>query len=553
MATAELQKVDVYQFGSVSNRRTLLVLPSTASAPSAAAPPKKGAKATKADGATALARVVVGDDAGVVTCLALRAGGAADVEFQVQSGARVECVALGGTTGSRERIFFSAGDAVRALSRKGKEFFSLSAPTADPIRHLAIDGAPRLYAAGDFSFIAYDAQGVEASSATVPDRVGALTLARPSRAGPTAPVDVLVGCADRVVRLIGGGSVLAELPVEGPVTALVGWSSVARAPDAPTAAPEAPSAVPAFAASTSVPATFVGRLFGGGGGSAAPVVTPAATAAPALAPPTLVTLAANDDFTPRFFVYGTASGAIGCIALTTAAGAGPRLLKVWTVSSSTSPVVSLAIVSATGDGAGLSNAWPFAQGDGSGVGDVAVGREDGTVEVLSAANEAAATTWAALGAEGGSSANSAAHAAPSLFSRARLSEAVRALGVIPSLGGGAGCDILALTFSGRLVLLRLAPANDADASVGRRAQLESLRADIARLRVEVDAATAAAEDALAATEMGGNGHAAALLPSHFFPMAHRLEASHSWTLDPADAAYTVRERISLVADSRAPL
>ena len=561
--TSELSRIDLYQFGSVSSRRTLLVLPSAASS---AAPSKKGSKASKAtDGGTsaAIARVIVGDDSGVVTCLALRAGGAADVDFQTPGGARVECVSLGGAAASRERIVFSAGDVVRGLTRKGKEFFSMSAPTAEPIRHVAVDGS-RLYEAGDFSFFTFDAEGSETSSATVPDRVGALTFAWPSRAGPDAPADVLVGCADRVIRLVGGGSVLAEFAVEGPVTALVGWSSTvfSRPPSDAAAAKPVASDVPAYVAAGSASAaaappaqpTLMGRIFGGGGITTAAAV-PAASAGPSApgsapertAPPLNAAAAAAVDppelnpNDPRFFIYGTMTGAIGCIALTTTS-AGARLSKVWLVSTSASPVVAIAVISQTSENAGASGAWSFSQGDGSGVGDVAVGREDGSVEVYSTANEAAATTWAALGDGGGATGHvgeggGGAAAPPALSAQARLPESVRSVAAVPSLGGGNGCDILVLSFSGRLSLLRLTPANDEDAAAGRLAQLESLSADIARLKIEVDSAVAAAADAVIAKEMGGNADAAALLPSHFYPMAHRLEATHAWTLDPSDASY----------------
>lgn len=557
----ELSRVDLYQFGSVSSRRTLLFLPSAPTSvtttATTTAPPKKGPpKASSRGDSAAIARVIVGDDSGVITCLALRAGGAADVDFQSPGGARVECVSLGGAAASRERIVFSAGDAVRGLTRKGKEFFAMSAPTAEPVRHVAVDASLRLYAAGDFSFFSFDAQGAETSSATVPDRVGALTFARPSRAGPDAPADVLVGCADRMIRLVGGGSVLAELSVEGPVTALVGWASAAAARpalDASAAKAGAQDASVPVAGTAAAPAqsSFMGRIFGGGGNAAAAAASSAPNTGRTTPPPNAPAAAAapvdaaepntND---PRFFIYGTVTGAIGCIALMTT-GAGARLSKVWTVCTSASPVVAIAVIATTSDCAGVSGAWSFSQGDGSGVGDVAVGREDGSVEVYSTASEAAATTWAALGGgDGGEGAErvgggegEGGMTPPALAAHARLPESVRSVAAVPSLGGGAGCDILVLSFSGRLSLLRLAPTNDEDAAAGRRAQLVSLAADISRLKVEVDAAIAAAADAIIAKEIGGNADAAALLPSHFFPMAHRLEATHAWTLDSADASY----------------
>jgi hypothetical protein len=89
------------------------------------------------------------------------------------------------------------------------------------------------------------------------------------------PHDVLIGCADRVVRLVQASRVACELGVEGAVTALAPWG------------PEPPSAA---------------------GGAAA-----AAAAAQ----------------TPRFFAYGCATGEVGLIALRTSPRAAPTLERLW--------------------------------------------------------------------------------------------------------------------------------------------------------------------------------------------------------------------------------
>jgi processive 1,2-diacylglycerol beta-glucosyltransferase len=49
---------------------------------------------------------------------------------------------------------------------------------------------------------------------------------------------------------------------------------------------------------------------------------------------------------------------------------------VWSFCASASAVAALAAVAPTAAEAGASGAWPFAQGDGSGAGDFAVGRDD---------------------------------------------------------------------------------------------------------------------------------------------------------------------------------
>lgn len=573
-APTQLTPHSLQQFPPCSSRHALLVLP--APDPSTVKPPVKGAK--KGAGSTAGGvRIVVGDDTSCVTSLSVQRGGAVEVDFRYTlpasasggSGARIECLALGGTSGARDRVFVSSGGTVTGLSRKGKEFFTLATVSADPLRHVVLDGAC-LYGTGDLVYTAYDASGRDVASTACPDRIGALTLAWPGAgSGEGAVADVLVGCADRVVRLLGAGGVLAECAVEGAVTALVGWA-------------------PRW----------------GGGGFAPPPRAPGQRETPVVGTAPWHTLAQAAESAaskhaappPRYFLYGTATGHVGLIVLHAGPQQRPRLAHVWSFGAApaagegaASCVNAIACfplleVGAGGAGAGAGGAgaggagaggadagagaggpqgWPFGSvGDGSGTGEIIVARDAGLVEVYSL--EGAGESGGGFQGDGGSGSGAEVHPPlPRLVAFAALQESVRCVAAAalhlhaPAPSGGAAAspeppgapDVIALTYSGRLLALSLEPPrDDAHSAAMRAAQMASLNAAVGELRKtvaarhkELEAAGLlgdAAKAALAAGAAAAAGSSSG--PAQFFPMQHRLEATASWTLDPSDAAYTVR-------------
>jgi hypothetical protein len=325
-----LMRTDVYQFGTVSSRHALVILPTANSSSEAtvAATKKKGARAAVPASAV---RIVVGDDAGAITCVSIARGGAVEVDYRASSagGARIDSVTLGGKADVRERIFYAAGGSVAALTRKGKEFFSMASSTVEPLRALAHDGT-RLAAAGGVSFILVGPEGNEEVTLTLPDRATALTLARPaSSAGGVvdAPGEVLIGCADGIVRLVGVGGTIAELAVEGIVTSLIGWAN-------------------------------------------SPYRTTSTTATDKIPP----------SMKRRYFIYGTNNGFVGIISLRN-----EKIEKLFSfVSTSTnSGIASICCVPILSQDASTSGSWAFAQGNGSGTGDIAVAHDDGAVEIYS--------------------------------------------------------------------------------------------------------------------------------------------------------------------------
>lgn len=82
-STLSFSKSEIAQFGSVSSRQSLLLLP-------------PGQKKKQ--------KVVVGDDTGTIHCFNLRKG-VVETSFKQQlTDGKVECLALGGALGSRDKV-----------------------------------------------------------------------------------------------------------------------------------------------------------------------------------------------------------------------------------------------------------------------------------------------------------------------------------------------------------------------------------------------------------------------------------------------------------------
>lgn len=87
---------------------------------------------------------------------------------------------------------------------------------------MAIDDV-HLYGGGEYIYNHFkDSQDTD--FAMLPDRIGALVIDHVSK--PIGDCEVLIGCADRMIRYLTGAVIKHELPVEGSVTALVSWSNV---------------------------------------------------------------------------------------------------------------------------------------------------------------------------------------------------------------------------------------------------------------------------------------------------------------------------------------
>lgn len=82
-----------------------------------------------------------------------------------------------------------------------------------------------IWTVGNFILNIFSSQGRDLSTYMAPDRINALVVTDALPGGSASPAgspahDAVLGCQDRYVRVIRGSSCIAELGLEGPVTAL---------------------------------------------------------------------------------------------------------------------------------------------------------------------------------------------------------------------------------------------------------------------------------------------------------------------------------------------
>ena len=160
-------------------------------------------------------RVVVGADNGIVTCFKVKKG-EPEIEFQTGNlDYPVLRLIIGGSKDKSDKIFFTSGQTVRGVNKKGKEFFKFSTDGAESLRGLHVEDT-KLWTSGEYLFNYY-VDNVESGYYLSPDKINdglLLHIQSPSEYNP------VLGCQDRQVRILDKTSVLFESFVDGPVSCL---------------------------------------------------------------------------------------------------------------------------------------------------------------------------------------------------------------------------------------------------------------------------------------------------------------------------------------------
>jgi hypothetical protein len=229
-----LIRQDILKVSSISSNSCLVALvgannPTSSSSTTNAASSSSQKQSTNDKDRT---RIVVGDDSGELHCFSVRRG-VIETDFKFRLPAAdgpVRALSLGGVDGAKDKVFVSAEGVVRGLSKKGKEFFTLTTNLAEPFQSLKIFDV-HLLGAGEFVYNHF-IDGEDTNFVMCPDKVSCLAITNPIRtrlalnsrsisssSSLNAP-RVLIGCADRTVRVIFGSVIESELAVEGSVTAL---------------------------------------------------------------------------------------------------------------------------------------------------------------------------------------------------------------------------------------------------------------------------------------------------------------------------------------------
>eukprot|EP00756_Hemistasia_phaeocysticola_P040760 Hpha_TRINITY_DN16881_c2_g18::TRINITY_DN16881_c2_g18_i1::g.149502::m.149502/K16749/BBS7; Bardet-Biedl syndrome 7 protein len=113
-----------------------------------------------------------------------------------------------------EKVFAASGDSVRAFTKKGREYFKVETNLAEAIQSMAVR-TPWIWTAGDYVVACFE-EGTEVAYLNTPDRVNDLVLESPP-ASADKTVDAIIGCQDRMLRVVRGKEIALREPCEGGV------------------------------------------------------------------------------------------------------------------------------------------------------------------------------------------------------------------------------------------------------------------------------------------------------------------------------------------------
>ncbi|XP_063692711.1 Bardet-Biedl syndrome 7 protein homolog [Bolinopsis microptera] len=154
-------------------------------------------------------RVAVADHSGVLTCFQMKRSETV-VDFKTLPGPKVERLELGGAKGSlQEKIFVSSGSEVRGFTKRGKQFLMFETNLSDSIKSMFVSG-PDLHITGQYIYNMYtNCQDTHfyLSCDKINDMIGI-----PGTGKDIFPV---LGCQDRVLRVLSGSELLYEAEVPG--------------------------------------------------------------------------------------------------------------------------------------------------------------------------------------------------------------------------------------------------------------------------------------------------------------------------------------------------
>lgn len=154
-------------------------------------------------------RLAVADHNGVLTCFQMKKSDVA-VDFKTLPGPKIDRLELGGAVGSlQEKIFISSGSEVRGFTKRGKQFLMFESNLSDSIKSMFVHGAD-LHVTGQYIYNMYHNckdTHFYLSCDKINDMVGI--------PGTNQEIYPVLGCQDRVLRVLSGSELLYEAEVPG--------------------------------------------------------------------------------------------------------------------------------------------------------------------------------------------------------------------------------------------------------------------------------------------------------------------------------------------------
>jgi Bardet-Biedl syndrome 7 protein len=133
---------------------------------------------------------------------------------------KINCLCLGGPTGAKDKVFVSTGQRITGLSKKGKEFLKFNSNLTETIHTMFVEDV-KMWTGGEFAYNMFE-NGKDVNFYTSTDRINALTV---ESITDDQQMDCILGCEDRVVRVIAGNDCAFEVSVGGSVNSLLTMKS----------------------------------------------------------------------------------------------------------------------------------------------------------------------------------------------------------------------------------------------------------------------------------------------------------------------------------------
>eukprot|EP00753_Platysulcus_tardus_P008396 PLAT15951.1.p1 GENE.PLAT15951.1~~PLAT15951.1.p1 ORF type:complete len:726 (+),score=440.69 PLAT15951.1:25-2202(+) len=190
-----LEQVDITQVSPVSGRQTMVLLP------------------TKDRALKKRSRLIVGDDAGVVSCVKVKKGSTQMVWSEaVEGGAPVACVEL--SSSGKAEVWLSSGQVLTKLKKtSGKKKSAFDTNMTEVVSSMFVEEA-KMHVGGEFVYNYFD-HGADRHFYMSPDRINSLTCSYLTR---ETELDVVLACEDRCVRVLAAGELLYNAVLPGAAT-----------------------------------------------------------------------------------------------------------------------------------------------------------------------------------------------------------------------------------------------------------------------------------------------------------------------------------------------
>jgi len=119
----------------------------------------------------------------------------------------------------KDKALVGSGSAVRMFSKKGKELLKIQTTmTSETISNIALS-IPNLWVAGDYVLYRYY-ESEEKAFFMSPDKINSMV-----HANTNSGITVILGCQDRVFRVVDDSRLVLEFPASGPITAMTTYKA----------------------------------------------------------------------------------------------------------------------------------------------------------------------------------------------------------------------------------------------------------------------------------------------------------------------------------------